>query len=130
MTKQRVLMVDDDINLPRLVSIVLEGSGRYEVMIVHDSGRALAAAIQFKPHVMLLDINMPGKDGGELAREAASDTRLKAIPILFVTGLVSRGEATGGSLLSAGMTFLAKPVDPTVLLKEVDRLAGARSACT
>lgn len=122
MSKRRVLVVDDDVNLSRLAGMILENSGQYEVMIVNESARALAAAVQFRPDVMLLDVDMPGKSGGDLAREAANDSRLRHIPILFLTGLVSREEAGASSLESGGMKFLAKPVEPALLLSTVDGL--------
>ncbi|MEY2584836.1 MAG: two-component system, OmpR family, response regulator [Verrucomicrobiota bacterium] len=119
MSKNRVLIVDDDANLSRLSGMILENSGQYEVMIVNDSGRALPAAVQFQPALMLLDVDMPGKDGGDLAREAANDSRLRGIPILFLTGLVSHKEAEGGPIECGGMKFLAKPVEPALLLAAV-----------
>jgi len=127
MSKRRVLIVDDDTNLSRLSGMILENSGKYEVMIVNESLRALAAALQFKPDVMLFDVDMPGKTGGDLVSEAAMDPRLRDIPVLFLTGLVSREEAGSGSIESGGMKFLAKPVEPAVLLTAVGRLAPAVS---
>ena len=117
------MVVDDDVNLSRLAGIILESSGKYEVMIVNESVRALPAALQFRPDVMLLDVDMPGKDGGDLAREAATDSRLRDIPILFLTGLVSHEEAGAGTLKRGGMTFLSKPAEPALLLATVGRLA-------
>lgn len=119
MSKSRVLIVDDDKNLSRLSGMILENSGQFEIMIVNDSGRALSAAVQFQPAVMLLDVDMPGKDGGDLAREAANDSRLRDIPILFLTGLVSHEEAGDGPLECGGMKFLAKPVEPALLVAAV-----------
>ena len=119
----RVLVVDDDVNLSRLAGMILENSGKYEVMILNQSARALAAAIQFKAEVMLLDVDMPGKCGGDLAREAALDSRLREIPILFLTGLVSPAEAGAAPIESGGMKFLAKPVEPALLLATVGQLA-------
>jgi CheY-like chemotaxis protein len=123
MAKRRVLVVDDDANLSRLSGMILENSGRYEVMIVNESARALPAALQFQPDVMLLDIDMPNKSGGDIAREAALDSRLRHIPILFLTGLVSCEEAGARPLESGGMKFLAKPVEPALLLSTVGDLA-------
>ena len=123
MIKRRVLVVDDDVNLSRLAGMILESSGRYEVMIVNNSAQALPAALRFEPQVMLLDVDMPGKGGGELAREAGYDARLRDIPVLFLTGLVSHDEAGDAPVESGGMRFLAKPVEPSVLVAEVDRLA-------
>jgi CheY-like chemotaxis protein len=124
MSKRRVLVVDDDVNLSRLAGMILESSGKYEVMVVNQSTRALAAAIQFQAEVMLLDVDMPGKSGGDLAREAARDSRLCDIPILFLTGLVGRDETINGPIESGGQQFLAKPVDPVQLLASVASLAA------
>jgi DNA-binding response OmpR family regulator len=102
--------------------MILESSGKYEVMIVNQSARALAAAVQFKAEVMLLDVDMPGRSGGDLAQEAALDSRLRDVPILFLTGLVRSEETSEGPIESGGMQFLAKPVDPAQLLATVGAL--------
>lgn len=122
MTKRRVLVVDDDINLSRLTGLILENSGKYEVMIVNDPLRALPAAAKFQPSLMLFDVDMPGKDGGDLAREASTDARLREIPILFLTGLVRQAEAGAAPMESGGRQFLSKPVEAALLLSTVDRL--------
>ena|ERR1700719_443179 len=119
MAKRRVLVVDDDKNLSRLSGMILENSGQYEVMIVNDSSSALPAAVQFQPAVMLLDVDMPGKTGGDLASEASMDSRLRDVPILFLTGLVGRAETVAGPIESGGRQFLAKPVDSAQLLAAV-----------
>jgi CheY-like chemotaxis protein len=124
MSKRRVLIVDDDANLSRLSGMILENSGKYEVMIVNESLRALPAALQFRPDVMLFDVDMPGKTGGDLAREAASDPRLRDIPVLFLTGLVTHEESGGNPIESGGMKFLPKPVEPALLLATIDGLAA------
>ena len=122
MSKRRVLIVDDDANLSRLSGMILENSGKYEVMIVNESLRALPAALQFRPDVMLLDVDMPGKSGGDLASEAALDPRLREVPILFLTGLVRPDETSAGPIESGGMQFLAKPVDSAQLLAAIAAL--------
>jgi CheY-like chemotaxis protein len=128
MSKRRVLVVDDDVNLSRLAGMILEGSGKYEVMIVNQSSRALAAAKQFQAEVMLLDVDMPGLGGGDLAREAAMDSQLSNIPVLFLTGLVRHEETSDGPIESGGMQFLAKPVDSTQLLAAIAGLLSPTAA--
>ncbi len=128
MTKTRVLIVDDDVNLSRLSAMILENSGFYEVLTEKDSRRALAVARQFQPELMLLDVDMPGKSGGDLAQEAKSDAALRHIPILFLTGLVSKAEAGNEEVESGGMSFLAKPVMPEVLLASVGKLVRVAAA--
>jgi CheY-like chemotaxis protein len=120
--KTRVLIVDDDPNLSRLTGVILEATNLYEIRIEGQSTRALAAAREFKPDIILLDVDMPGKDGGEVANDIRADVTLPKTPILFLTGLVSKSEAQDRPLVSAGSHFLAKPVEPTALLQTVARL--------
>jgi DNA-binding response OmpR family regulator len=122
MVKRRVLVVDDDVNLSRLAAVILESSGKYDVMVVNQSTRALAAAVRFQAEALLLDVDMPGLSGGDLAREAARDSRLRDIPVLFLTGLLSHAETGPGPIESSGQLFLAKPVDPDELLASMDSL--------
>jgi DNA-binding response OmpR family regulator len=122
MTKRRVLVVDDDVNLSRLSAAILESSERYETMIVNNSARAIAAAVQFRPDAMLLDVDMPGLSGGDLARYAAENAKLRTVPILFLTGLLTHEETAAGPVESSGKRFLAKPVDPDELLACMDAL--------
>lgn len=128
MSKTRVLIVDDDPNLSRLAGMILENTGQFEVMIINQATRAVAAALQFRPAIMLLDVDMPEKSGGDIAREASADARLKDIPIVFLTGLVSREEAGTKQLESGGMKFLAKPVEPALLLACVAGLTRRKAA--
>jgi len=124
MVKTRVLVVDDDPNLSRLTGMILENSGEYEVLTENDSTRAISVARQFKPQIMLFDVDMPNKDGGELAREAKNDPQLRDVPVLFLTGLVSKGEAGHQEMECGGQSFLAKPVLPEVLLSSVRKMAS------
>jgi len=128
MSKIRVLIVDDDVNLSRLSAMILENSGDYEVLTEKDSRRALAVARQFKPEVMLFDVDMPHKSGGDLAADAASDALLSNTPILFLTGLLSKSEAGNNEVECGGRPFLAKPVMPEVLLASVSRLVRSPAA--
>lgn len=122
MTKTRVLIVDDDVNLSHLSAMILENSGSYEVLTEKDPRRALSVARHFKPEIMLFDVDMPEKSGGELADDAEADPYLRKVPILFLTGLLSKAEAGHTQFESGGRSFLAKPVLPDVLLDCVGKL--------
>ena len=124
MTKTRVLIVDDDVNLSRLSAMILENSGLYEVLTEKDSTRALHVARQFRPQLMLLDVDMPEKTGGDVAGEASCDPVLRNVPILFLTGLLSKAETGDKEVDCGGMMFLAKPVAPEVLLESVAKLTS------
>ncbi len=120
--KNRILIVDDDVRLSQLTRRILEKSGLYEIMVVNESPRAYESALHFQPSLVLLDIDMPEKDGGEVAREMGEDPTLRDVPVIFLTGLVSRSEAGQQQLESGGKSYLAKPVEPHVLLEAVGKM--------
>jgi CheY-like chemotaxis protein len=68
MNKNRILVVDDDPRLSTLVKKILEGTELYEVQEENRPHNVLKAAHQFRPAAILMDVDMPGKDGGEVAR--------------------------------------------------------------
>ena len=108
--KKRILVVDDQARNTRLVRLYLEGTNDYVVREENDAMAALSAAKEFQPHLILLDVMMPGMDGGELAACFQANPKLKAVPIVFLTAAVTKGEVEAGRGLVGGVPFLAKPV--------------------
>jgi CheY-like chemotaxis protein len=108
--KKRILAVDDQASNTRLVKLCLEGTNDYVVREENDAKAALATAEEFQPHLILLDVMMPAMDGGDLAACFQASPKLKAVPIVFLTAAVTKGEveASGGRI--GGNAFLAKPV--------------------
>ena len=90
------MIVDDDANSTHLVKILLERSGPYLVLEENDPTKADQTAHNFRPDVILLDIIMPKMDGGELATQIEADRELHDTPIIFLTALVTHGEAKSG----------------------------------
>jgi CheY-like chemotaxis protein len=109
--KKRILVVDDEASITRLLKLNLEQTNEYEVRPENDALAAVAAAEEFKPDLILLDVMMPGLDGGELAARFQAHPRLKSVPIVFLTAAATKGEvyARGGKV--GGLPFLAKPVE-------------------
>lgn len=128
MNKRRILVVDDEPNLSDLVRMFLERTQRFDVRVENRSAHAVTAAREFRPEMILLDVDMPGKDGGQVARELKDDTTLRATPILFFTSLISHAEAGERETVRGGMRFLAKPVDPKILIATVDRILAGEAA--
>lgn len=128
MSNPRILVVDDDPNLSGLVRLFLLNTRRFDVLVENRSALALAAARKYLPHLILLDVDMPGKDGGDVCREIQADPVLRGVPIIFFTSLISRAEAGEREVMRAGMRYLSKPVNPKVLVDVVDRVL-AESAC-
>lgn len=118
MAKSKILVVDDDPKLSRLVATILNRVGGYEVFEENRPFAALATARQYRPDLILLDVDMPGKDGGTISREMAADVVLSNVPVLFVTSLISSSESGTHN----GARYLAKPVNPQLLLDTVRAL--------
>jgi CheY-like chemotaxis protein len=84
----------------RLVKLYLERTNHYVVREENDPKTALSAAEEFLPHLILLDVKMPGLDGWDLAGCFQASPKLKAVPIVFLTAAITKGElrrVAGGS---------------------------------
>ena len=75
------------------------------------SHTALGAAESFQPDLILLDVMMPGLDGGNLASRLQESPTLTGTPIVFLTAAVTREELRRRRGLAVGLPFLAKPVN-------------------
>jgi CheY-like chemotaxis protein len=111
MSTKRILVVDDEPSVTRNLKLTLESGGGYEVLGENQAANALIAARFFRPDLILLDVMMPGMDGGDVAARLRADPLLRGTPIIFLTALVSNEETDGHEMLSGAETFLAKPVD-------------------
>jgi CheY-like chemotaxis protein len=108
--KKRILAVDDQASNTRLMKLHLEQTNDYVVREENSANAALAAAEEFQPDLILLDVMMPGMDGGELAACFQANPKLKDVPIVFLTAVVTKGEVELGNGLVGGFPYLAKPV--------------------
>jgi CheY-like chemotaxis protein len=108
--KKRILAVDDQASNTRLVKLYLEQTGNYLVREENNARAALSTAEEFQPHLILLDVMMPGIDGGELSTSIKASPRLKSVPVVFLTAVVTKEEVEEGHGKVGGHPFLAKPV--------------------
>jgi CheY-like chemotaxis protein len=108
--KKRILAVDDQASNTGLVKLYLERTDNYVVREENDPKKAVSSAEEFQPHLILLDVVMPGMTGWEVAACFQVNPKLKAVPIVFLTAAMTKAEveASGGQLW--GYPFLAKPV--------------------
>jgi CheY-like chemotaxis protein len=120
--KHKILAIDDDPKILELIRVLLEKAKRFDVRVESRPARAIPAAREFLPDLIVLDVNMPGQDGGELARAFQKEPATRRTPILFLTSLVSTHEAGTSETIRGGMPFLAKPVNPAALIEVIDRL--------
>ena len=124
---RRVLIVDNDRDSTHLVKVLLEKTGRYLVFEENDSIRAYLSARNFRPNVVLLDVVMPERDGGEIAAQIRADPELQNTPIIFLTALVTRAEAKTGLHID-GHPFLAKPISIPEVIEAIEQNLPANAA--
>ena len=108
--KKHILVVDDEPRNTRLLKLYLEQTTRYVVREENNAKAARHAAEEFQPHLILLDVMMPGMDGGALAACFQASPKLKGVPIIFLTAAVTKKEVEAGGGQLGGFPFLAKPV--------------------
>ena len=109
-----------DVSFALFVKLNLEKTGLFEVRAENKPNYALAAAREFKPDLVFLDVIMPTMDGGDVSNQFKRDRFLKDVPIVFLTATVSRRESGDAGFNSGGDLFLAKPVSVEVLPKKLD----------
>jgi len=120
--KKRILVVDDEPDFTYSIRMGLETLGNYEVREENAASHARRAAREFMPHLILLDIMMPDLDGSEVAAEIREDHKLRNVPVVFCTALVSKKEVRHGSCTSGGNVFLPKPFDLEKLIECIEDL--------
>ena len=126
MSKTKVLIVDDDMAASRLLAMGLEKTGAFEVKVENSATQAFGRVREFRPNVILLDVCMPGADGGDVAFQIHDDPSLRSIPIIFLTSLVS-GHETSKAVLRGGYEFLSKPASLGKVIESIDRHVGRPS---
>lgn len=125
--RQRILVLDDEPGFTRLLKLNLERTGRYEVHVENRSTEALAAARGFHPDLILLDVMMPGLDGGTLAGYFLNSLLFSGVPIVFLTATVTKEEVSSHGGLIGGLAFLAKPVNMAELVACLEHHLAAKS---
>lgn len=119
--KKKVLLVDDEKSFSNLLKLNLEQTQRYEVSVVNCSEDAFAAAREFKPDIMLLDIIMPRMPGGNVVAQFEADTSLKDVPIVFLTAAVQRSRVDEMDGIISGRPCLAKPATVEEIIAMIEK---------
>ena len=117
-----VMVVDDSITVRRVTERLLERNGM-RVITAKDGVDAVALLQEYRPDIMLLDIEMPRMDGYEVATHVRNDPRLKNIPIVMITSRV--GQKHRSRAIESGVDdYLGKPYQENELLNAIEALTG------
>ena len=118
----RVVLVDDDSDLRKLVKLTLEFTAGWEVTAAADGAAGIEAVREVQPDVAVVDIMMPGMDGYEVCRRLKEDPQTMAVPVVFLTARKELDEAKAREIGAAGVVI--KPFEPERLAEEVRELVG------
>ncbi len=120
---QRILVVDDNHLIRRLLDLILEGAG-YVPLEAESGEQALELVVEMTPDLCIVDEVMPGMQGSDLIRaiRASPDPLLATVPVVGISGRAGADR----ELLGAGATtFVAKPVNEEAILRAVATLLPA-----
>ena len=121
-----IMVVDDSLTVRKITSRMLEREG-FQVVTAKDGVDALEQLVEYKPDVMLLDIEMPRMDGFDLARNVRADARLKDVPIIMITSRMA--DKHRNYALEIGVNnYLGKPYQEEQLLELITGFIAAQRA--
>ena len=122
----RVLVVDDEVNIAELLAMALRYEG-WEVRMAHTGSRAVTAARELAPDVIVLDVMLPDFDGYEVLRRVRG--RTPEVPVLFLTARDAVEDRVAG-LTAGGDDYVTKPFsleEVVARLRALLRRSGART---
>lgn len=116
---KRILLIEDNEQNRYLASFLLQARG-WEMVHAEDGPTGVELASEVEPVLILLDIQLPGMDGYEVARALRQDPKLAAIPIVAVTSYAMPGDRE--RCMAAGCNgYIEKPIDPNTFAVDVER---------
>lgn len=118
MKKAKVLYVEDEIFLAKIVSETLQGRG-YDVVLESDGGKAVEQFSEIKPDVCLLDIMLPNKDGFSIADEIREKDA--QVPIIFLSAKSQTSDVVNGFKLGAN-DYIRKPFSIEELIVRIENV--------
>jgi CheY-like chemotaxis protein len=115
----RILLIEDNAQNRYLATYLLEHHG-YVVEAAENGAVGIAAATANKPILILLDIQLPGMSGHDVARSLRANPALRHIPIIAVTSYAMPGDRE--QAIAAGCNgYIEKPIDPDRFVAEIER---------
>jgi len=118
---KKILLIDREPGVTRLIKRALEKTGKYWIKEEHDSNLAMSSAHWFQPDLILMDTMTASPDREQLAKQMQKDTALRATPLVALSSLKSESQMLSGGILS-GYSFFAAPIRVEDVLRGVEQL--------
>ena len=119
-----ILIVDDDPMIRKLIATTLEDVSGYRLHEASNGAEAVERAVEIRPEIVFLDVDMPRVNGIDACRRLRSDPATASATIVMLTG-DSGPQAELGALSAGADLFLTKPFSPLHLLRLVDRIGAS-----
>jgi len=126
MNKKKILVIDDEPAVHRLLQIILEDEG-FHIVGLDESEETRRSISKGKPDLIILDIMMPELDGFDVLRMLKGDEETQDIPVIILSARNRREDMDKAKRLGADI-YLTKPFQPAELLKAVRSAGSSQSA--
>ncbi len=120
MTAKRILVVDDEPDIVKVVSFRLRKEG-YDVEVAVDGEQGLTMASSVHPDLILLDVTLPKMSGYEVCSRIKEDEALKQIPVIFMTASLGAGHFNDMFPKTGAQGYVFKPFEFQRLLSEIEK---------
>ena len=117
----KVMAIDDDPNILDLVTSILDDEEIFAVRSAWDGNQALQMCLMRPPHLILLDLTLPGRDGFSVLRLLKRDRRTANSKVIILTGQDNEAARSSAGKLGAD-AFMTKPFSPIDLLNQISQL--------
>ena len=124
---KRVLIIEDDKDIVEAVRYNLEKEKGFSVLAAHSGDEGLQLAFEMKPHLIILDIGLPGMNGYEICRQLRRDPQTRDVPILILTARGTESDKVLGLELGAD-DYVTKPFGIRELVARVKAASRRKEA--
>lgn len=121
----KILVADDEHNIRHILDFSLHAEG-FDVLSAHNGEDAFDLAVAELPHLIILDVMMPGQSGIETCRRLKAEERTRNIPVILLTARASREDRELGEQAGAD-DYITKPFSPQKVISTVQGFLGVTS---
>ena len=127
MSLHRVLVVEDDPDIQKVIVMAFRFQGVTDVVTAGSGEECLAVVEDVMPDVILMDVMMPKMDGYDTCRRLKANPKTKSVPVVFLTAKAQQFEIRLG-LQAGAVGYLIKPFDPMALCDQIRAILAEQAA--
>jgi two-component system alkaline phosphatase synthesis response regulator PhoP len=124
--QKKILIIEDDRSAARLAQYTIQQAG-YDAIIAYDGYDGLDKTLREHPDLVILDIMLPGLDGYEVCHRLRAEPETITLPILMISAKAREEDKNIGLKVGAD-DYLAKPVEPSVMLEKIEELLARKDS--